>query len=157
MKNLKLNDLFDYVDGKLFWKIRQGRSWPGRLAGTAHKGYRRISIDHKLYLTHRLIFMYHHGWLPTEVDHINGDTTDSRIENLRAATSIQNNANRKLRVNNTSGIKGVCWHKKVNQWFVQVSVNGTYVVRKYIKDLELAELVAVEARHKYHGEFARHK
>jgi hypothetical protein len=156
MNQTKLNSLFEYRNGELYWKIRQGRSWPGRLAGTNHKGYRRISIDHKLYLVHRLIFLYHHGWTPAEIDHIDGNSSNSRIENLRAATPIQNNANRGLRINNTSGVKGVCWRKDTKQWFVQVSVNGKYVVRKYIKDLELAELVAIEARNKYHGEFARH-
>jgi hypothetical protein len=157
MNRQKLNDIFEYRDGELYWKIRQGRSWPGRMAGTAHKGYKRISIDRKLYLAHRLIFLYHRGWAPAEVDHIDGNPRNNCIENLREASPNQNNANRGLRSNNVSGVKGVCWRKDTKQWFVQVSLNGRYVVRKYVKDLELAELVAIEARNKYHGQFARHK
>jgi hypothetical protein len=57
--------------------------------------------------------------------------------------------------NNTSGIKGVCWHKSTNRWYVQLQVNKKMKYLGIYEDIELAELVAIEARAKYHGEFAR--
>ena len=80
---------------------------------------------------------------------------DNSIENLRPANS-KNQQNAKIRKDNKSGIKGVYWFAELKKWKVDIGVNGK---RKYIgvfNDLELAELVAQEARDKYHGKFARH-
>jgi len=66
-----------------------------------------------------LIFLYHHGYLPKFVDHIDGNKKNNRIENLREATKSQNAMNQKVSTRNTSGIKGVMWHKRDKKWFVQ--------------------------------------
>lgn len=55
------------------------------------------------------------------VDHVvRGETLDNRKSNLRFATPAQNNQNRKLQKNNTSGYKGVSWHKYVGMWSVNI-------------------------------------
>ena len=56
--------------------------------------------------------------LSLHLDHINGDTSDNRIENLREATAAQNMQNRKTFANNKSGHKGVAWSKFHSKWFV---------------------------------------
>ena len=152
-------DCFEYRDGYLYWK---GVSHPNKQnmlnkpAGSVHKtGYRHITWRGKVQKAHRLIFMLHHGYLPPEVDHINGDRSDNRIENLRAATRSENQCNRNALANNTSGYPGVSWHKKSKAWVVRVMKNGKTVVHQYFKDLELAGLVATEARALYHGEYAK--
>jgi len=104
---------------------------------------------------HRLIFLLEYGYLPPEVDHINGDRQDNRIENLRPATRSENQCNRPALASNTSGYPGVSWHKKSKAWCVRVMKNGKTVVQQYFKDLELAGLVAIEARAKYHGVYAK--
>ena len=153
----ELKNEFDYKDGKLYWKLpRVGRA-VGSIAGSQKPdGRRRIGFKRKDYLAHRLIFMWHHGYLPESIDHINGDHSDNRIENLREAAHWQNMANSKLHSNNTTGVKGVYKHKKNQNWCVRVYRQNQLVYRKSFDNLALAELVAVEAREKYHGSFARH-
>lgn len=152
-------DCFEYRYGCLYWK---GVSHPNKQyllskpAGSIHKtGYRHITWQGKPQKAHRLIFMLHHGYMPQEVDHINGDRADNRIENLRAANRSENQCNRGALANNTSGYPNVSWHKKSKAWLVRVMKNGKTKVNIYVKDLELAGLVALEARSLYHGKFAQ--
>jgi hypothetical protein len=90
------------------------------------------------------------------VDHIDGNPSNNRIENLRGATNAQNLQNAKIHQNNTSGIKNVHFDKQKNRWNVQLRIDKKIKHFGLYKDLELAELVATEARNKYHGDFARH-
>lgn len=153
-----LNFLFDYKDGQLIWKFTLGSKSPkGNVAGSLrHDGYIKVGISGKIYLIHRLIFMYHHGYFPEYVDHINRNRQDNRIENLRAANKSQNCQNAKTPKSNVSGIKNVSWSKKLKKWRVQLRVKRQTINVGYFKDLELAELVAQEARTKHHKEFASH-
>lgn len=153
-----LHQIFDYKDGNLFFKIKIGsRGLIGKKAGSFTKtGYFHTKIKSKCYLIHRLIFMMFYGHLPKEIDHINGIRTDNRIENLRSATTSQNQQNAKLRKDNKSGIKGVHWNKKDKIYKVELRFNKKIKYIGSFKDLELAELAAQEARDKYHGKFARH-
>ncbi len=154
----KVKELFEYRDGALFWKVKlNSRIVIGSKAGTLDKdGYVCIKIDKKIYKSHRLIYLYHHGNLPTFIDHIDGNKSNNKIENLRSATNSENVKNAKLRKDNSSGIKGVNWHKVTKKWAVQISVNGQKKHIGIFDDLELASLVAQEARNKFHKEFANH-
>lgn len=65
------------------------------------------------------------GAWPTEtVDHKYRDPDDGRWEHLRAANVSQQNANRCIQMNNTSGEKGVYWHKRANKWAVEIKAYG---------------------------------
>jgi len=154
-----LHELFEYKDGELFRKITtNNRAKQGARAGSAFRqGYEFIGINNKVYLKHRLIFMMFHGYLPKKIDHIDGNPKNSKIENLREANDAENSYNAKLRKDNTSGCKGVIWHKWAKKWKVTVKAKNTVIYSKYFDDLELADLVAQEARNKYHGNFSRHK
>ena len=152
-------DCFEYRDGLLYWK---GISHPNKQylltkpAGSIHKtGYRHVTWLGKPQKAHRLIFLMHHGYLPKEVDHINGDRADNRIENLRPANRSENQCNRGVLASNTSGYSGVSWHKRLNAWAVRVMKDGKKNYLGYFKDLELAALVAEEARALFHGVYAR--
>jgi len=73
---------------------------------------------------HRLIAI-RMGLAPNiRVDHINGNGLDNRRRNLRTATSHQNNGNKRRALTNTSGYKGVHWHKKVQHWIARITVRG---------------------------------
>ncbi|TBW96672.1 HNH endonuclease signature motif containing protein [Xanthomonas citri] len=74
-----------------------------------HTGYLVIRFHRKLYLAHRLAWLFVHGDDPGEldIDHMNGDQGDNRITNLRLATRRQNLLNSKRAVTNTTGFKGV--------------------------------------------------
>ena len=122
----RVKELFDYKeDGNLIWiKIsRYNRVQEGSIAGTplGRGGYKRVSVDGKNYLLHRLVFLWHYGYMPeNEVDHIDKDSTNNRIENLREVSRSCNIRNSNERVDNTSGIKGVTWHKRLNRWGVRI-------------------------------------
>ena len=153
-----VKELFDYRDGNLYWKnTKSNRVVKGSVAGgLCKKGYFRISINYKHYYNHRIIFLMFHGYLPKLIDHKDGNRLNNKIENLRQATFAENLRNSKLRKNNTSGVKGVSWSKLHKKWRVAVMLNGDTYRLGLFKDLELAQLVAEEARNKYHKEFANH-
>ena len=158
MKKINITEIFDYCNGSLYWKISPAQNVPvGRQAGyETSLGYRMIRFNKQSYFEHTLIFILFNDYRPTEIDHINGIRNDNRIENLREATSSQNQYNTKLLKRNTSGVKGVNWHKTSKKWEVRIGVNNKRICLGVYDDIELAELVAQEARHKYHQEFARH-
>ena len=150
----KLKELVDYVDGKLIAKtnIKQ-RKVGDALGSLTDKGYLRSSVGGKSYRVHRLVFLYHHGYMPTQVDHIDGNRMNNRIENLREATSSQNNQNRKA--TSSSGIKGVVWHKQSKKWIASICVNRKSVHLGSFISIEEAALVANKARQSAHGKFYR--
>jgi hypothetical protein len=142
-------ELFEYKNGNLYRKN-------GKKVGNLNSnGYLRVGIKYKLYDVHRVIFMLHYGFLPKNVDHIDGNPLNNKMENLRPANYQTNAQNRKCRKDNKIAIKGVSQNGK--KWQVRVQIAKDK--RKYFgsfDDLELAELVAIEARNKYHKEFANH-
>jgi hypothetical protein len=112
-------------------------------------GYRYICLFGKKRLAHRLVFMYHKGFVPKEIDHINRIKSDNRIENLRASTRSQNMANKTKKSGFLSKYKGVT-----------ISSDGKYQVtvkREYIGVFE-NEIDAAKAYDKVakelFGEFA---
>jgi len=153
-----LHQLFEYKDGHLYWKVTlNNRGKVGKKAGSPRNwGYEIIGINGKMYLKHRLIFMMFKGYFPKKIDHIDGNPKNSKIENLREATDAENSYNAKTRKDNKSGCKNVFWHKHAKKWSVVVKANNKVVFRKNLDNLELADLVAQEARDKFHKNFARH-
>jgi len=123
---------------------------------TRNNRYVTTTVFGKHYSVHKLIYMFHYGEMPKQLDHINTNSIDNRIENLRPVTKSENARNRKLMSNNTSGFKGVSWNKNTQKWFVYVNVDKKRKNIGYFEDLELADLVATEARDKYHGKYANH-
>ena len=146
---------FEYKDGFLYWKTNRSGIQVGRQAGSMEKNkYYRIKFNGKKYLTHRLIFSMHHGFMPKFIDHIDGNPKNNKIENLREATRIQNGQNKKVQKNNTSGIKNVTWEKSANKWRVRIAINGKIKSFGCYKNIEMAKFVATEARNKFFKEFA---
>ena len=155
-----IKSLFDYKDGKLFWRIsRSRRVKPGDEAGYTRKdnGRRIVNVDGKLQFSHRLIFMLHHGWAPDEIDHIDGDAANNRIENLRPASRAQNQWNSRLRKDNTSGVKGVVWYAPTKKWTAQIKANGKRKRLGYYNTREDAADAIRNAQHMFHGDYARYE
>lgn len=152
----QVKELFDYRDGELYWKVFKPHTKKDKPVGYVAKKYKIVSIDYKNYLNHRIIFLWHHGYLPKEIDHIDGNPLNNKIENLRAATRQQNMFNKLANPINKTGIKNVVWVEEKKKYKVQLNINKKYIFLGYYKDLELAELTAIEARNKYHKEFANH-
>ena len=152
----KAKELFEYRDGELYWKVDVAHNVKaGSIAGNIQKtGYKRLRFEGKDYLVHRIIFLIHHGFLPKMVDHHDLNPLNNNIENLRDADRSKNGMNQKLHSNNSLGLKNISMAG--NKFRVQIQFNNVYKSIGYFDDLELAELVAIEARDKYHGEYTNH-
>ena len=156
-----LHEIFKYKDGDLIYKKKThkfSKSKIGAKAGTIYSsGYLNVKLHQNPYPIHKLVFMMFHGFFPKVIDHIDGNKLNNKIENLRECCHITNGYNRKLGINNTSGYKNVVWNKKLKKWRVTLMHNKKFQDFGYFEDLELAALVAEEARNKYHKNFARTK
>tara|TARA_R110000868_G_scaffold316599_1_gene577491 strand:- start:56 stop:559 length:504 start_codon:yes stop_codon:yes gene_type:complete len=152
--------LFEYKDGMLLWKemvTNRTENLVNSIAGYIHKhGYRIISAKGYQYKAHRLMFLYHHGYMPEFIDHINGIKDDNRIENLRAATKAQNNQNRCAQKNNGFGIKGVSKLKNSPNWRCRISYNNKLHELGGFESKELATEFIELWREIVHGAFANH-
>lgn len=153
-----VKELFEYNDnGYLVYKKTRGSKPAFTMAGGLGKGnlYKRVTVMYKTYLQHQIIFFMHYGYLPKIIDHIDGNKLNNKIENLRQCTTNQNAYNSKKPITNTSGFKGVSWHKNRKTWQASIRVNAKL---KYLGSFDTPEL-AHEAYKKsaldLHGEFAR--
>lgn len=89
-----------------------------------------------------------------EIDHKNTDSLDNRRENLRSATRLQNGANRNLQINNTSGYKGVYFHKQNGKWIARIKEFGRNINLGSYKTPEEAAIEYNNAAKRLYGEFA---
>ncbi len=154
----QVKELFEYKENSLYWKDPLFKTRKDKPAGcTLNNGYRQISVKYKKYLEHRLIYLYHHGVLPKYVDHIDGNTLNNSIENLRECTHMQNHFNQKKHKNNTSGFKGVSFHVLSQKWRASVWINYKQYHLGLFDDIKDAHTACVNFRNKHHGEFARHE
>lgn len=122
-----VKSLFNYRNGFLYWKINLKNNCIkiGDKAGTLYNnGYYNITINGKRYGLHRLIFLYHHGYIPKFIDHIDNNSINNKIENLREVTHQQNMMNQKHQKNKSSIYRGVHWNKRDKVWIVSIRING---------------------------------
>lgn len=154
---------YDRATGEFRWRARPDRdhSWNmqrvGEVAGAkSGPGYIYLNIRNKLWLGHRLAWLWMTGEMPSgQIDHVNGNRLDNRWANLRLATQKQNSANQGIRTNNISGVKGVSWEARTKKWRAQIMVDGR---AKYIGSYHTIEEAAAARRTaelELHGDFAR--
>ena len=126
---------YDPVTGLFIWKRNTTRRRCGDVAGcrdvkrheTYDEVYIAIRVTDVKYRAHRLAFAFMGCAVPKCVDHINGDSTDNRWTNLRAASFSQNSKNKRKVRTNTSGYTGVYYDKHSGKWRSYVSVNKKQV------------------------------
>lgn len=120
-------------------------------------GYMQLRIGDRMYRAHRVVWFLHYGEQPPEyIDHINGDRTDNRPENLRKACHSTNLANSKRSTRNTSGVKGVHWSKAAGKWVAKVGFKGEQRIAGYFDDIAEAEIAVRQLREQLHGDFTNH-
>ena len=88
------------------------------------------------------------------IDHINHNKLDDRKENLRIVNSNQNNENRSISRNNTSGVTGVSWSSNRNKWVAQIKINNKSIFLGRFDNFEDAVAARKEAEEKYFGEYS---
>lgn len=148
---------YDPDTGYIYW-IAKGK---GRIkkkpAGTmTSNGYIGICINGKRIFAHRIAWQLHYGSMPSDqIDHINGNTKDNRIINLREATNAQNGKNLKLFKSNTSGIKGVSLCKATKKWRATIKVGFKMICLGRYDKIENAAKARKDAEVKYFGEWNR--
>lgn len=147
------SEYFYYQDGKLYWLSTN------KEAGYIHgSGYVRVGLQGRSYAAHRIIYELHYGPIPEgyEIDHINHDRIDNRIENLRLVTHQQNNCNRTLQSNNKTGVSGIHWDNRRCKYVVRITVQGHKYHIGYFNTFEEAVTARKQAEvsnrfHKNHG------
>lgn len=162
---------YDPISGVFRWRLRPPEHFPrrrhhnswntryaGKVAGCLNSvGYRHIGVDGVKLKEHHLAWVLTYGEPATEIDHIDGDRANNRIANLRVATRSENNANARLKKNNSSGHKGVCFDASKGKFLAYIGFNRHQKWLGYFDTLEEAAAARREAAVRLHGKFARHE
>jgi len=151
-----LHSLFEYKDGFLIRKTTTSHNAKEGdvIQSVEPRGYVVVLIKGKSYKVHRLVFFMHYGYFPEKIDHIDCNKTNNKIENLRPATHTQNLQNRPKYKNNTSGLKGVSFHRRTSKWQASIRIAGKQKYLGIYERKEDAYLVYCEACKKHHGSFS---
>lgn len=128
--------LLKFKDDKI-WKFGK-QNWSSKeetwfvLKGTIHtgkSGYKchKTQINGKKYTTARILYKLAHPEWDIEdssknntIDHISINSLDNSLDNLRVATTLQQNLNRKIVIN----AKGYSWHKASQKWMARIKIDG---------------------------------
>jgi len=142
----RVNELlrYDTETGKLYWKVRPAQhvhigDEAGGLLPQTTNTYRRVRIDGWKYYTHRIVWLLNYKvWPDGDIDHIDGNGLNNRIENLRDVPSQENQKNMRMYRTNKSGVTGVYWNKATGKWQVMIGVNGKQKHLGYFTDFDEA-------------------
>lgn len=150
----RVRELLSYnpETGSLTWAVRRCGTRCGSEAGTEFKGYRRVKIDARLVLAHRIAWAIHYGrWPAEQIDHINQNRADNRISNLREASHSNNMVNRAY-PKGASGVTGVSKHRL--GWQAVIRINKRTVYLGIFKTIEDAAAVRAASELTEYGQFA---
>lgn len=149
---------YDARTGVVSWRVnRPNGIKAGAEAGRTlvGSGYRMISILERQLMTHRVAWLLaYKRWPVGQIDHINGDPHDNRLCNLRESTPSENQANRKRLTTNSSGARGVTWHKACRKWQAAIKVDGRNIHLGLHSSVESAARAYADAAVKYFGDYA---
>jgi len=139
------------ASGDLIWAENYGpRARKGALVGCKDThGYLQVKLSGKFVFVHRIIWYMHKFSLPEQIDHINRDRGDNRIENLRESCNLQNTQNAGLRKDNKHGCAGV--GERHGKWFARIGCNGNRIHLGTFLTLEDAKNAYIAAKLKHHS------
>lgn len=127
--------LFIDIDKQEITRLSTGNKLTFRLTGRKGKQYHTIHFCLKgkshNFLVHRLFFYWHYGYLPDQIDHIDGNALNNKIDNLRETNDSNNQRNKekskvRLGKKTSSKHKNVSWHKESNKWRARPSLNKKF-------------------------------
>lgn len=149
LRKLELyHEYIRYDRGLLYWiKRPSNAARMQKPIGTLDQGYLRFLFKGSSHRVHRVVWMLHYGLIPKgfEIDHINHDKADNRIENLRCVPKLSNGRNQSMHRSNTSGITGVNWMKSCSKWRAEIRISNKTIYLGVFDNL----LDAVAERRRY--------
>lgn len=151
-----LNELYYYnsENGQLIHKVTRRGVRKGTVAGSVKKdGYVHLKIMGVEYYAHRVIYFMLHGYLPAMVDHKDGNRSNNKPANLRAATSGQNCANSRVRKDNVCGIKGI--RRSGKKWRASITTEKKQLHLGSFDNHEQASAAYRNAAIQHHREFMK--
>lgn len=154
LTSARLREVLDYEPstGHFRWRVRRSGVRLNGCAGCVCKRRNTVVIfvDGKLYLAHRLAWLYVHGeWPRQQIDHIDGDPRNNRIENLRDVSASVNQQNRKRAArHSSSGVMGV--RARNGRWVAEIRVNGRAHRLGRFDTPEAAHAAYIEAKRRLH-------
>jgi len=158
MSNIDFSDLiYDPETGFFIRKFNKmgSKKFHGKVAGYKSKGSILIGVGGRAYFAHRLAWLYVYGeWPKNDIDHIDGNSLNNKLSNLRLATPSENLRNRGKQKNNKSGYKGVYFNTQKNKWQAKINVhNKAYHLGYYDSPQEAGESYILASK-ELHGEFS---
>ena len=163
---LKLEELKEFLEidstspSGLRWKVLRAPRVKARdIAGSLRKdGYYHTLIDGKFYDNHRIVYALYHNLeldkLPKYLDHKDRNPSNNDPCNLRPVTYFQNQGNRSMSKNNTSGVKGVHWSRHAKKWHADIKIDRKKKHLGYFDNIDDAARAYKEASRLYFGEFS---
>lgn len=151
----KVHQFFDYVDGVLVYRNKGLRVKAGQPVGwKTDNGYLRTDIDGKKYYVHRLVWLYHNGPCGQHlIDHIDGNKTNNKIENLRLSDKSSNGLNRyKARSDSHSKMIGVIsgkTKKGTKTFTARLTIKGEKFHLGNYKSAEEAHQIYLQAKQSF--------
>jgi hypothetical protein len=114
-------------------------------------GYKSVSYGNKQKFSHRLVYESFHKYSPEVIDHINGDTRDNRLSNLRGCSQSENMRNQRI-----GKMKGISFIKKAkkNQWRAYITVDYKQIHIGCFQNKESAFAAYRKASIRLHGEYS---
>ena len=158
---------YDPSTGYLYWLRRTHgpQWWNTKYAGTraltvsSKKGYLSGTILRRFVSAHHAIWCIHHDEWPDQIDHIDGDPANNKIENLRKSTTRENCRNRSISISNRSGHIGIHKSRNKRRWIAVIGNtrdgHSTHLGTFDTLDEAIAARKAAELRMGYHPNHGR--
>ena len=157
MEELVLNNRrLKLIDGEIYaWKCDRVKNpyWRKVKYSINNYGYYYIQLKHnkikKTYMVHRVIYKFNNqDWDMTftpdnEIDHIDNNTINNNIENLRVVNNSENQQNR-------PSTKGYCWCKNMSKYRAKITINKKTYYLGYYDTIDEAREAYLIGKEKYH-------
>lgn len=141
LEKLKEEAKYNKSTGEFYWlKEKTHRNLDSPIGANTTSRYKCLTYNQIKYHLHKLAWYFEYGIYPREqIDHIDQDTYNNSITNLRLVTPRENSKNKPKRRNNTSGITGVSYDKVSNKWVVRIKNGNKYENRGRFNSIDEAK------------------